>query len=379
MKCIYCSKDSKYSERQDKKCPVCHKPFAFEPKTGDPVTDSAFKAAIDRVSGDGKIRFGTEHLYYELCRVFTRRNRVSLAWLVLIIPAGITGLLLLSMAAFDRKTAMVVPSLIFLVPAALLLNRLIQGRWTVAPYASLARSEFDRLWGRWTNAHGNPKSLIVRREMKKAPQAVETDIGDYSFDRAVICDTESTVDLLLANNFHFENNCAVLSIDGYPSEPFPTVRKMLERNAKLQVFVLHDATVKGCTLATELTQGKGWFQPGVRITDVGLRPSLAAPFRGLYQKVRGAVQPSKTMTLREAQWLSENSLALAAIRPEQVLKRLFKAMNRRLADEDNERDEVLDLDLDSDTSTDAGSGYILDNDSFAADAADSDGGADSFG
>ena len=373
MKCIYCNNDSKYSERQDKKCPSCHKPFAFEPKSGDPVTDSAFKSAIDRVSGEGKIRFGIDHLYYELCRVIARRTRMSLAWLVIVIPTGIVGLILFGSSVLTRKPDLLVGAMFFLLPAALLLTLLVRRRWSRPPYAQLSRSDFDRLWSTWIKTHGNPKAFIVRRETKKTPQPVETDIADYSFDRAVICDTEGTVDLLLANNFHFENNCAVLSIDGYPPEPFHTVRAMLQKNPKLQVFVLHDASAKGCSVTAELTQDKAWFQPGVRITDVGLRPSLTGPFRGLYQKSRIPVQPSKFLTEREAHWLSENSLALAAIRPEQILKRLFKAMNRRVPEETDERDTDIDFELFSDSS------FEIDNDSFAAEAADSDGGADSFG
>ena len=34
--------------------------------------------------------------------------------------------------------------------------------------------------------------------------------------------------MLLANNFHFENNCAILSIEGYPPNVFETVRAMLK-------------------------------------------------------------------------------------------------------------------------------------------------------
>src|SRR5215207_3406209 len=42
--------------------------FAFEPQAKDPVTDMLFLNAIKAVSGDGKIRWGVEHLYYEVCR-----------------------------------------------------------------------------------------------------------------------------------------------------------------------------------------------------------------------------------------------------------------------------------------------------------------------
>ena len=116
----------------------------------------------------------------------------------------------------------------------------------------------------WERAHGKPPGLIVRPSAQapsRPRRVLESDLADYSFDRAVICDRARTVDLLLANNFHFENNCAVLSIDGYPPGPFETVRTMLKRNPKLQVFALHDATVEGCTLAHRLDHA---IQPGSR-------------------------------------------------------------------------------------------------------------------
>ena len=67
VKCIYCGTDSKYTERSGGRC-QCGKKFAFEPKTGDRFTDAGFKSAIDAVSVQGQVRWGVEHLYYELCR-----------------------------------------------------------------------------------------------------------------------------------------------------------------------------------------------------------------------------------------------------------------------------------------------------------------------
>ena len=55
----------------------------------------------------------------------------------------------------------------------------------------------------------------------------------YSFDRAIICDKPKIAQFLIRNNFHFENNCAVLSIDGYPQSIFNTVMEMLQRNPDL--------------------------------------------------------------------------------------------------------------------------------------------------
>ena len=127
-----------------------------------------------------------------------------------------------------------------------------------------------------------PDRAPHRARREPAAPRPEPDLADYSFDRAVICDRARTVDLLLANNFHFENNCAVLSIDGYPPGPFETVRAMLKRNPRLQVFALHDATPDGCTLAHRLATDPAWFAGQVPVIDVGLRPGHAGPFQGLW-------------------------------------------------------------------------------------------------
>ena len=58
MKCIRCGHDSKYKDRSGRKCPRCKGAFAFEPRAGDPLTDTAFQNAIDAVSAEGRIRWG---------------------------------------------------------------------------------------------------------------------------------------------------------------------------------------------------------------------------------------------------------------------------------------------------------------------------------
>lgn len=331
MICIHCGVDSKYRERVGGRCQSCFKPFAFEPKGGDPFTDAAFKAAIDAVSANGQVRWGVEHLYYELCRRLWRRMWFG-----------------------------------FLV------------RRFARPIVRMDQSDFDALWSRWLSTHGEPKGLIVRKTPKAAPKSrrKERDIGDYSFDRAVICDRARTVDLLIANNFHFENNCAVLSIGGYPEGPFETVRTMLKRNPKLRVFAIHDATVPGCRLAHTLASDPAWFKGQVPVTDVGLRPGQSGPFKGLFLPASGLHVAAGGEGLRaaEAEWLSSYVLELAAIRPEQILKRLFKAINRK---------EEKDIDADyGDSSSGGGNGdsnVNSDDDAFSSDAGAAEGGGDSFG
>jgi hypothetical protein len=239
----------------------------------------------------------------------------------------------------------------------------------------LEEAQFREMLAAWTQAHGTPAGLIERPTpavSRRPARALEHELVDYSFDRAVICDRARTVDLLLANNFHFENNCAVLTLDGYPPGPFETVRTMLKRNPKLRVFALHDATVDGCTLAHRLAGDPAWFAGQVPVTDVGLRPGHAGPFRGLWLPAQVPHVPlDGGIKSSEAEWLGKYALELAAIRPDQVLKRLFRAMNRQLEDDDG--DGV------SGTEEEERSSVIEDQESFSADASADDGGADSFG
>ena len=90
----------------------------------------------------------------------------------------------------------------------------------------------------------------------------------------------------------------------------------------------------------------------------------------------------------EAEWLSKYTLELAAIKPEQVLKRLFRAINRKIETspegyalaagtsppvymdvEDEQARKRREFDFDFD----------IDSDSFGSEAGDSDGASDSFG
>lgn len=317
MKCIHCQKDSKKKEREGRKCYHCGHKFAFEPTEGDLVTDAAFQAAIERVSMKGQLRWGVEHLYYEICKR-QRRGRSYVAFAIiggaLLLGAGVA-------AAKEAQAAMVLLSLAAFCSGMF--------AWALFSRKKVAVSldKFNDMWSRWVKAHGKPDGVIERAPRKPQPP-LEKDVADYSFDRAVICDRARTVDLLLANNFHFENNCAILAINGYPQGPFETVRAMLKRNPKLQVYALHDATPAGCRLAHLLSSDPAWFSGQAKVIEVGLRPAQAKSFKGLLQKGE-PVAVGLGITAAEAAWLSDYSLELAAIRPEQVLKRLFAAINNK--------------------------------------------------
>jgi hypothetical protein len=354
MKCASCGQDSKKRERSNGRCPGCGKRFVFDPAS-DRVSDYTFRRAIDKVSADGSVRFGVEHLRYEVAR---RMKPVPWGWVGTVLGAAVTGVVVHPVVGVG-----------LLVPLWYLLVKRRDHEMKVS------EEDFAGLWRRWVEVNGTPPAAIVRKQQERGPYrsaetSTEPDLLDYSFDRAVICDRARTVDLLLANNFHFENNCAILAETGYPPRAFETVRTMLRRNPRLQVFVLHDASAGGCTLAHRLANAPDWFKGHGRVIDVGLRPGHTRPFRGFYLPAKERIAAGTPgVTAEEAAWLAVHTLELAVIRPEQVMKRLFRAMTAA--------DERSATDGGAGGSSDGG--VYVDGDSFAADAGASDGGADSFG
>ncbi len=362
MKCIHCNQDAKFKDRANRVCPSCSHPFAFEPQQGDPFTDGAMKGAIDAVSSGGVVRFGVEHVYYEVCRRLYRKARRR-SWIGASSIAAIGGFFTLAAAP------MVAP----LWAGAFLWPLLRSG------LVPLDSRDFAGLWKRYTVAHGVPSGAIVRKPDTDGPyrghHEPEPDLGDYSFDRAVVCDRARTVDLLLANNFHFENSCAVLSVDGYPKRVFKTVHAMLLRNQRLQVFALHDATWSGCTMARWLRTDASWFggpqSRGVTISDIGLRPRQVRRMRGLFRPGETAEPAVKaTLSSRDQKWLHRYTVELAAVRPEQALKAVFRAMNAPRSS-DSDAGEISYWD----SGSSGGDGGGWGDDASGGD----DGGADGFG
>ncbi len=359
MKCIKCQTDSKYSERSGGTCPKCSHRFAFEPKSGDPFTDPAFAAAIDRVSAQDAVRFTPDNLYYELAR--TRRSAGSNKVLFLIFGGAASVVFLIVSLVSESFVPLVVAAPVLAIFVVLALVAKPPVTPTLRPHA------FYALLERWKTAHGAPAKLVHRIapvSRKDPKKELPRELATYSFDRAVICDRPETVDLLLANNFHFENNCAILSVTRYPDAVFAPVLEMLRRNPKIEVYALHDASAAGHDLARMLATSEQWFRGTGRVTDVGILVRHAMKMRGLWQALPQSRPASfRDLGAEENAWLSSYTLELAAIRPEQIIKRLFRAMTQPGVQ----------------VATDDGGMFFVGGSFGGSDAGTSDGGGDSFG
>ena len=427
MKCCHCEADSTRSEwYYTRRCKKCGRKFVFFPRDGDPFSDVAFQNAIAAVSAEGRVRWGVEHLIYVLDRRYAKpweRQKLFefekfllflsvLGVVVAVVAAHWTFVDFVGagpmapapvVAVVAACATFVEPYLIPLglalaVAVGIVIKRL--SAW-LARRPTLRRSRFERLYSRWEAEHGPPPGVIKRRPAAQSTPEVEADVGDYSFDRAVICDRARTVDLLLANNFHFENNCAILSVDGYPQGPFETVRSMLKRNPRLAVYALHDATPAGCRLARTLAQDLLWFAGSTTVIDVGLRPMQAAAIQGPFLPGRkGDVGTEPGLSAWEATWLAKHRLELAVISPEQVVKRLFRAINQPPTERPNadnviflsrleplpqesrvSRDTtvLVEIRVDAGGNAESGAGGGAGGGGLAEEAGDADGAFDAFG
>ena len=339
MKCIHCAKDSNYKTRNsgNGKCGSCSRRFAFEPKSDRPkVTDMQFKRAIEDASAKGRLFFTERQLWYALnARLGSGATSIVTPIVFLIVFAVIgAGALFVSGGDFEVLPLVGIALIGAICFAIAILVRLARRRGP--PRLTLDLQPFrDSYLRRWVAAHDPVERLLdppadprFRTTFGKGAARPEPDLTAYSFDRALVTDTAAIAAVLVANNFHFENNCAILSLDGYPHAIADTVRAMLRRNPRLTVFAVHDASPRGCALPLELRQN-GWFpDPSITIVDLGLRPRQAWALR-LFQLTAQATRLPTDLKARigsdEIAWLESGRLCeLAAVRPVRLMRAIFQ-------------------------------------------------------
>jgi DNA-directed RNA polymerase subunit RPC12/RpoP len=337
MKCIYCGADSRLRERTGGRCPRCRHPFAFEP-TRDryKVTDVQFERAVERVSGGGKVQFTQRQLWYEFNRRWMQpgfwRSTYAALPLAGASPAVITALLGIKAAVLPLAVVGVTGG----VFAWALLTSIANERAPRPPRPPrIPLDVFERQYlGRYREVHGQvglPGLLPVREAALPAiPREVPPDVAAFSFDRAVVTDRWETAQMLVANRFHFEHNCAVLSRDGYPDGIADTVKEMLRRNPRLTVFALHDASPGGCLLPLTLREPEWFPDPSIRIVDLGLRPETVRRLRMPALGGTSAALPPRlgeTLPPEDVAWLARGHVGeLAALRPAQVLRAAYQGI-----------------------------------------------------
>jgi hypothetical protein len=399
MKCINCDADNDLQDRTNNagRCKQCNHPFAFEPSTETnqqlKFTDKFFEKAINDLSVTGSLYFTPKQLHYFLDRRLNKEiNSISIviSVFVMIILGFSVGMnnpvfffvfsgffIWLISCIINLTSSTSVPSLktrinnikilrivlllgfivsigyslylslpwLFVLSSLIgvsglyLLQRLRNRQVNIQQQFLLTHSKFEEIVRRWESINSPINKMLPVPSQTNTSANISSDITNYSFDRAVICDRPSIAQMLIANNFHFENSCAVLSVTGYPQSIFDTVMTMLKRNPNLKVYVLHDASPKGVGLANYLRTNEKWFTDNnIAIYDVGLFPRqiFASPTSMfIINKAGGKVAINKlpevvknSLSVEELAWLAAgNIVELESFTTQKIMQVLSQAIS----------------------------------------------------
>ncbi|MCM0590803.1 MAG: hypothetical protein KA716_11490 [Gloeotrichia echinulata DEX184] len=386
MKCINCGTDNNLKDRTGNqgRCIQCQHPFVFEPTSMGTVkiTDPFFAKAITDISANNTLFFTPKQFFYLLDNRLRGKSNSVIGWLIPLIffsipsaipSAFIIPLLLIFFAMIGllnqskssksntkaRKTsakAVQVLAVIFLIGGIFvslsIFNSFIlftisviigmlflylgnqQARQVESlPQEFIIGESVVSDWlKRWQEINGLILKLVYSPRQEIAPTVINPDVTAYSFDRLVVCDSAVIAQLLIANNFHFENNCAILSITGYPQSIFNTTMEMLRRNPELKVYALHDCSPQGVGLVQHLGTSPNWFSnSNVVIIDVGLLPrQIMATKRGMFirssadsarlaKELSGEIRQS--LSTEELAWLESGKFVeLESFTPQRLIK-----------------------------------------------------------
>lgn len=269
------------------------------------ITDMLFQKSIIGVSSNGKYAFTIRQLYYE----FMRR-----------LPSPATG---------GCATAM---GIVALLPLMLAMGIGGVTGATLPPKVAGPPMSFETFthyyYNQWVRIHGEPRGLVDASPATPPPTPVLPELLNYSFDRCLIVDNAEIAAMLVANRFHFENNCAILSADGgYPAaDRRDAIMTMLGRNPDLVVAYLHDASADGFTTAARFRTAEWFGDRRIWIADIGLSPRQAWAQK-LFVEQSEKTQTTTKLPSDELDWLNQGyKCSLSGIRPAKLLKTAYMGL-----------------------------------------------------
>lgn len=413
MKCIQCETDNNLKDRtaNQGRCKNCAHRFVFEPTAMGrlKITDPMFAKAIADISLNNTLFFTPKQLFYLLDNRLRKKsfNIVGLGCLYIFFSVWATGFIggilssvignnsfiivlilynlfcifyLLNQANSSENNIKVrqnsarllillgivmisggilirvstINSFIFTIAAGMGLLSIYSGttqlnKTDLKQEFLLDRDEFQQWFNRWQEINGSIEKLLPTPQQTSQSATIDSDITAYSFDRLIVCDRAKIAQILIANNFHFENNCAILSVTGYPQSIFEIVMEMVRRNQDIQVYALHDCSPRGIGLADRLRNSPQWFaNTDTVIIDIGLTPRqiMATKQEMFVQSTPDSAQSAKELTSeirqgltsQEIEWLElGNFVELESFTP----KRLIQVLNQCILRGDNFTDDNL--------------------------------------
>ena len=308
----------------------------------------------------GSISFITVLIFYNLYCIYYLYNQSKsqkinhqvrrtiaqmLIWLGIVIIAGGGFISVSIIKSFILFTISVAMGLFSIYLGMTQINQTV-----ISQESLFDKTKFQQWLNRWQEINGPIEKLLPSPQEQTLPATINPDITAYSFDRLVVCDSSSIAQILIANNFHFENNCAILSVTGYPQNIFEVTMQMLRRNPNLQVYALHNCSPKGLTLVDRLRKSPQWFaDTNIAVIDIGITPRqiLASKRRIFIQSTQDSAQAAKelppkirqSLSNEEIEWLeSGNFVELESFTPRRLIQVLNISIQRTknfAGDDDN--------------------------------------------
>lgn len=398
MKCVNCGVENNLKERTENqgRCKNCNHTFAFEPTSMDAkykFTDPLFKKIITDISVNNTLYFTPKQFFYTLDKRINKKSYPWNAWkslgcflifpVTVIFTAGISliiglaiilinsysqskspenkisirkdnakfiqrsgivilivGILFsLSFNSFPLFVSSVIFGMLLIYLGTTQINVLSKSQGLLEPPDKLIINQnlFQEWVNRWEQINGTITNMLPPPRQQNIPARINPDITAYSFDRVVVCDSAEIAQLLIANNFHFENNCAVLSVTGYPQDIFSTVMQMLRRNSDLKVYALHDASPRGVSLVNHIRTSPNWFlNTDVTIYDLGLLPRqlmnnsqvfIQSSEESIKDCKKLSIDVLKDLTEVEIKWLESGKyVELESFTPQKLLRVLTQGI-----------------------------------------------------
>lgn len=376
MKCLKCSADNKLSDRTNGRCARCNHQICFDPRrtAGDKFNDIQFSKTLEVISQSGSLKFTEKQFYYFLNSRKVFQNLSGVAGLTLILALVVFVGIINNDGLGEVKP--ICAFSVVLIEAVILF--VIKRQKRLRPKEVVHVVDVSKGLERWARINGKIECLLPDADRLIARNAeLPVEILDYSFDRIIVTQSDDIAHFLIANNFHFENNCAVLSINQYPRELFETIMKMLRNNPELKVYALHDASWNGIAMLEKLRNDPFWFaeQSGVQIIDLGLLPrqfekrkrplfiedgrTMLGDGGGLQNAVSDALR--KTLSQNEIDWLNKgNIVRLESIAPQGLMRMINMGIARS---RDPEKKDAL-VPVDSSGGASDGMLFVYSSDSF---------------
>jgi hypothetical protein len=323
MICPHCKENVLYKERYGRKCSKCHREFAFEPKL-DAVGlhDIKFQKAVDKLSAGGKLYYTSGQLAHFLSRKHIKNTFHTVRAWILAIPLFTIFILVLTISFLGFFISLAVLLVISTVVAAISVTFWKREGNLILPVFNVEQDIVKR----WFTIYGKKPANII------SGGSLQEYSGVIQQARGVLICPEQEILICLAANLVAENLGLVLINPFSSSQSERSKLDFVRQRRDLPVFVLHDASITGCSLKNNFTTQFLGSDFSRNIIDIGLRPQMVMNSKLIRLRDKNqAVQnlQAQDLTSEETAWLKDGNYSpLLAITPAQLVNFVTSAVRK---------------------------------------------------